>query len=151
MERTIEYDIEGEDRLPVELLEQIKNYLRQQVIPSFRAGTVETLVFYSSRHELRAPVSVREKEMDGGNDLLVEVYSSKGIEEPPSGIYRSEDEYIAKHRQPTWTETVEAIRLQTERTRAYLTIEEVHKYFPPFQHIFESGEHSCTFTQVKLL
>ena len=145
-----DYDIEAEDQLPGELLEQIKDYVRQQVIPEFRPGTVETLMFYSERHGLRVPVSVREKDMDGGDDLLVEVYPSKGIEEPPSGIDEFEDAYIAKHWRSTWTETIDEVRAQSERNRSYMTIEEVHKYFPPFQHIFESGEHCTTFDIVRL-
>lgn len=147
---SIEYDIETPERLPGELLEQIKEYLRENVIDQFRIGTVETLMFYSERHGLRVAVSVREMELDGENRLVVEVYSPRGIEEMPFGVEDDQDEYLRDHAEGAWSATIERIRRRTQENRSYMTVEEVHKYFPPFQHVFESGEHSTTFDQVYL-
>lgn len=151
MKRDPRYEILEEEGLSEEMLGLIKAYLEENCFSQIPDNAVGTYMFYSKKHDQRVPVDVRSiEEPEDRSILAITVHEPKRLQAIPEGIDIFQDMVIDECRWETWTGTLEEIRRHTERDRSFLTIEEVHRFFPPFQHIFEAGEHSTTFQEVIL-
>lgn len=151
MKRDPRYEVLEEESLDDMMFGSIKAYLQANCFFQIPDNAVETYMFYSKKHDQRVPVEVRSIEEPGDRSILaITVHEPRGLQAIPEGIDLFGDMVIDTCRRKTWSETLEEIRLHTERDHSFLTIEEVHRFFPPFQHIFEAGEHSTTFHQVIL-